>query len=153
MLVASSRLIYALSSSAMLPTWLATLHHKHASPARALWMICAISCLAPWFGRSALVWLINAGSLGVIVAYAIVALAFLALRRREPDLPRPFRVPCGTACGWIAFVAACAIGTLYLPWSPAALVWPQEWSICGLWALGGAVLYLSTFRAVEPETI
>ena len=153
MLVASSRLIYALASSAMLPAWLATLHHKHASPARALWMICAISCLAPWFGRSSLVWLINAGSFGVIVAYAIVALAFLALRRREPDLVRPFRVPYGTACGWIAFVAACAIGTLYLPWSPAALVWPQEWSICGLWALGGAVLYLSTFRAVEPETL
>ena len=153
MLVASSRLIYALASSAMLPAWLAVLHDRHASPARALWLICGISCAAPWFGRSALLWLINAGSLGVIVAYAIVALAFLALRHREPDLPRPYRVPFGAACGWTALAAACAIASLYLPWSPAALAWPQEWLICGLWALGGAVMYLSTLRVTEPRSL
>ncbi len=152
MLVASSRLVYALATSGMLPSWLAVLHDKHASPARALWLICALSCAAPWFGRSALVWLINAGSLGVIVAYAIVAAAFLALRRREPHLPRPFRVPFGAVCGWTALAAACTIGSLYLPWSPAALAWPEEWSICALWALGGAVMYLSTFRGREPRS-
>ena len=31
---------------------------------------------------------------------------------------------------------------LYLPPSPAALVWPQEWAIAGGWAIAGAVLYL-----------
>ena len=143
-LLAASRLIYALASSRMLPSSLATLDDKHASPARALWLICAISCVAPWFGRSALVWLVNAGSVGVIVAYAVVALAFIVLRRQQPDLERPYRVPFGPVCGWLAFAFACAIATLYLPWSPAALLWPQEWMICGLWALGGAVMYLRT---------
>ncbi|MCZ6893741.1 MAG: APC family permease [Gammaproteobacteria bacterium] len=143
-LLAASRLIYALASSRMLPSWLARLDDKHASPARALWLICAISCVAPWFGRSALVWLVNAGSVGVIIAYAVVALAFIVLRRQQPDLERPYRVPFGPVCGWLAFAFACAIATLYLPWSPAALLWPQEWMICGLWALGGAVMYLRT---------
>lgn len=142
-LVGASRLTYALAEHRMLPAGLGRLDPRHGTPARALWAICALSSAAPWFGRPALVWLVNAGSLGVIVAYAVVALAFIALRRREPGLPRPYRVPGGETCGWIAFALALAIGALYLPWSPAALVWPQEWLICGGWALGGAALYLA----------
>lgn len=153
MLVASSRLLYALASSDMFPAWFATLHNDHGSPARALWLICGVSCLAPWFGRPILVWLLNAGSLGVVIAYAVVALAFLALRRNEPDLQRPYRVPYGRVCGATAFVIACTIGSLYLPWSPVALAWPEEWLICGVWSLCGAVMYLSCTKKMELKSI
>ncbi|MEQ8230089.1 MAG: APC family permease [Gammaproteobacteria bacterium] len=139
-LVGASRLVYALAHSGQLPAWLAG-GPAHAAPARALWLICAVSCLAPWFGRPALVWLVDAGSVGVIVAYAVVALAFLVLRRREPGLVRPYRVPCGEIVAGAALILALAIGALYLPWSPSALVWPQEWAICGAWGVAGAVLY------------
>jgi amino acid transporter len=141
LLVGSSRLVYALAKDEMLPAGLSTLHPRHATPTRALWSICAVSCIAPWFGRPALVWLVDAGSLGVVVAYAIVALSFLALRRKEPALPRPYRVPGGTVIGWLAFVMAFAIGLLYLPGSPAALIWPQEWAICLGWIGIGGLLY------------
>jgi len=152
MLVASSRLIYALASSCMFPAWFATLHKKHGSPARALWLICAVSCIAPWFGRPVLMWLLNAGSLGVVIAYATVALAFLALRRNEPDLQRPYRVPYGKVCGATAFVVACTIGSLYLPWSPVALAWPEEWLICGVWSLCGVAVYLSRTKTMEMKS-
>ena len=32
-------------------------------------------------------------SVGTLVAFAVVSLAVIILRRREPDLPRPFKVP------------------------------------------------------------
>ncbi len=140
-LVGSSRLVYALAEDAMLPTRFAVLHKRYATPSIVLWCICAVSCLAPWFGRPALVWLIDAGSLGVIIAYAIVALAFLVLRKKEPSLPRPYRVRFGTAVGVLAFVLALGIIGLYLPGSPGALIWPQEWVICGVWVAIGLVLY------------
>ena len=140
-LVGASRLLYVLGTSGQLPAWIAGGQAHHA-PARALWTICAVSCLAPWFGRPALVWLVDAGSLGVIVAYAVVALAFLTLRRREPQLARPYRVRHGELVGAAALVMALAIGALYLPWSPSALVWPQEWLICGGWAALGGLLFL-----------
>ncbi|MEQ8660600.1 MAG: amino acid permease, partial [Gammaproteobacteria bacterium] len=144
-LVGASRLMYALAQSGQLPAWIGG-GGAHGAPARALWLICAVSCLAPWFGRPALVWLVDAGSVGVIVAYAVVALAFLVLRHREPHLARPYRVPAGGIVGGSALVMALAIGALYLPWSPSALVWPQEWLICGAWAGAGVALYASRRR-------
>ncbi|MGR8921849.1 MAG: amino acid permease, partial [Gammaproteobacteria bacterium] len=145
-LVGSSRLVYALARDGQLPAWLAGGAADAHVPVRALCAVSALSVLAPWFGRPMLVWLINAGSLGVIVAYACVALAFLGLRRREPDMPRPYRVPAGEWVGGSAFVLALAIAALYLPFSPSALRWPQEWLIVVVWAAIGAALTLSVRR-------
>ncbi len=147
-LVGASRLTYALAADGQLPRWLADDAPTARAPVRALWAICALSALAPWFGRPALVWLVDAGSLGVVIAYAVVALAFLVLRRRDPALARPYRVPCGPLVGGAAFVLALALVTLYLPFSPSALVWPQEWAICGAWlVLGGSLFGLARRQA------
>jgi amino acid transporter len=71
----------------------------------------------------------------------MVAWSFLALRRREPDMPRPFRVRRGTATGITALVLSIALLFVYLPGSPAALIWPYEWLICLGWAVLGVGFY------------
>jgi len=38
-------------------------------------------------------------------------------------------------------VLSLAIATLYMPGSPAALVWPYEWVIVGGWILLGAFMH------------
>lgn len=140
-LVGASRLTYVLAAAGLLPAWLAPRDRGASNLAPALWAICAVSCLAPWFGRPALVWLVDAGSLGVIVAYALVALAFVRLRQREPAMPRPYRVTGGVTCGWLAFGLSLLLAALYLPPSPGALIWPQEWLLCGVWTVAGIILY------------
>ena len=140
-LLGSSRLIYALADAGMLPAPLARLHPRYGTPYVALISIGALSCVAPWFGRPILVWLINAGSFGVVVAYIMVAWSFLVLRTREPELARPFRLRHGRACAGLALALSVALLCLYLPGSPAGLSWPQEWLICLAWVVGGACLY------------
>jgi amino acid transporter len=142
-LLGSSRLVYALASSGMLPAILARLHPRYGTPHVALLAIGAVVCLAPWFGRPILVWLINAGSFGVIIAYMMVAASFLVLRRREPDMPRPYRVRHGGLVGGAALGLSGALMLLYLPGGPAGLAWPHEWIICLAWAAAGGVLYFS----------
>lgn len=66
----------------------------------------------------------NAGGLGIITAYMMVALSFLVLRRKEPDMPRPYRVKNGQLVGTVALILSFGVAMLYLPWSPAALAWP-----------------------------
>lgn len=143
-LIGGSRAIYAMAKSGQLPSAFARLHPKFNTPHNAILLIGALSVVAPLFGRPAMVWLVDAGGLGIVVAYAFVALSFLVLRVREPDLERPYAVRYWRFTGVTALVLSVAIAALYLPFSPAALVWPYEWAIVGAWALLGGVLLLSS---------
>ena len=42
---------------------------------------------------------------------------------------RPYQAPGGSFTGYLALVLSVAIGALYFPGSPSALIWPQEWAI------------------------
>ena len=140
-LVGGSRAIYALAHAGLLPAFLGRLHPKFNTPRNAVLMIGALAVLAPFFGRQTLVWLVDAGGLGIVIAYAMVAVSFLILRSREPELERPYKVPAGPLVGWLALVLSVLLGLLYLPGSPAALAWPEEWAIVIVWVLLGGIFY------------
>lgn len=138
--VGGSRAIYALAHSGMLPAWLARLHPTHRTPVNAILMMGILSAIAPFFGRPALVWLVVAGGLGIVIAYLFVALSFMVLRRREPEMERPFRVRRGKLVGALAVLLSLGMIALYLPGSPSALS-AVEWGIFAGWMLLGLALY------------
>lgn len=140
-MIGASRLVYAMGESGMLPRWFGRLHPKYRSPANAVLFIGALSVLAPLFGQQMLVWLVDAGGLSIVIAFFLVALAFLVLRKREPEMERPFRVGSGKAVGISAAVLSLGLAVLFLPGMPSALIWPYEWVLVGLWwVLGGFLL-------------
>ena len=141
LIVGASRALYAMAKAGMLPAALAKVHPRYHTPKNAILLIGALSVISPFFGRPALVWLVNAGGLGIVLAYAFVALSFLALRKNEPELERPYQAPGGSFTGYLALILSVAIGALYFPGSPSALVWPQEWSIIVFWIILGALLF------------
>ncbi len=140
-ILGGSRAIYALANSGLLPKFLGQLHPKYHTPTNAIVLLGVLSALGPFFGRPALVWVVNAGSLGIVIAYVMVTWSFLVLRNREPSLDRPYKVPFGQFIGSLALVLAIAMTLLYLPGSPAALLWPQEWGIIIAWIILGGFLY------------
>ena len=139
-IVGGSRAIYAMAKSGMLPGALARLHPKYNTPRNAILLIGVLSCIAPLFGRPALVWLVDAGGLAIVVAYALVALSFLVLRKREPEMARPYKIAQGKSIGFLALILSLGLIMLYLPGSPAALIWPYEWAIILGWCCLGVVL-------------
>lgn len=141
-MIGASRLMYAMARSGMLPGWFARVHPRFRTPANAVLFIGGLSTLAPLFGEQMLTWLVDAGSLNIVVAYLLVACTFLALRRREPEMERPFRVRYGMRVGWLAAALSLGMAVLFLPGMPSALIWPEEWIIVGLWWIGGAALLL-----------
>ncbi len=140
-IVGASRVMFSMAESGMLPAPLARLHPRTHVPVTAILLLGAVSAIAPLFGRSLLIWLIDAGSFGVVVAYAFVAASFLVLRHREPDMDRPYRAGRSDIAGWLALVSAIAVACLFLPWSPSSLIWPYEWVIVGGWIALGIVLF------------
>ncbi|GKW48011.1 APC family permease [Halomonas sp. NCCP-2165] len=138
--VGGSRAIYALAHSGMLPAFLAKLHPKHRTPTNAILLMGLLSCIAPFFGRPALVWLVVAGGLGIVIAYLFVSLSFVVLRLKEPGMARPFKVRHGMAVGVVAVLLSLGLIALYLPGSPSALA-PVEWTLFLGWMGLGLVLY------------
>jgi amino acid transporter len=140
-LVGGSRAVYAMARHGMLPRWLGRLHPKFGTPANAILAIGLLSIAAPFGGRVLLVWIVDAGSFAVVIAYILVAVSFLLLRRNQPDMDRPFRLRHGETIGWLALAGSLGLLLLYLPGSPSALLWPTEWGLVGLWYLLGILLF------------
>jgi APA family basic amino acid/polyamine antiporter len=151
LIVGASRAIYAMAKDGMLPHFLGEIHPRYHTPMNAILLIGLLSVISPFFGRPALVWLVNAGGLGIVVAYAFVALSFIALRKNEPELARPYTAPGGIATGYLALVLSIGIGTLYFPGSPSALVWPHEWGIIFFWIILGALLFGLSRLNPQPQ--
>lgn len=141
-IIGGSRLMYALAKSGFLPKQFGVLHPRYHTPWLAVIAIGALSCLTPFFGRAILVWFINAGSLGTVVAYIFVPIAFLVLRKREPELLRPFKLQYGEWVGALAILLGVGILVLFFPPFDSALGRP-EWIIVGLWSSVGVVLYFN----------
>ncbi|MFQ5562840.1 MAG: APC family permease [Parvularculaceae bacterium] len=141
-LIGGSRALFAMARAQQLPAFLAVVHPRFGTPWAAIALVGGVSAFAPLLGRNALVWIVNAGGFGITIAYAFVAAAFVALRRREPDLARPYRAPGGVYAGAAAFILAAGIFALYLPWSPSALAWPAEWGLIAGWGALGFFFWL-----------
>lgn len=148
-IIGGSRAIYAMAKAGLLPAPLGRLHEEYRTPKNAILLIGVLSMVAPFFGRPVLVWLVDAGGLGIVIAYGFVALSFLVLRYKEPNLERPFKVRYGKAIGMSAMLLSIGLIALYLPGSPAALIWPQEWAIVMAWAILGLVLFLWVRKPIQ----
>lgn len=125
-LYGAARCIYSLARAHMLPSFLADLHPKYKTPYKAVifcGVICTFSCL---LGKGALGWLVNASSFGVVIMYCMVALSFVFLRKRFPDMERPYKIKRAGVVGVMALLCSAFFAYLYLPGGPSALV-GVEW--------------------------
>ncbi|MDJ0348613.1 APC family permease [Cryobacterium sp. PH29-G1] len=153
LLLGASRLMFSMARSGMLPGWFGKLHPKFRTPTNALYFIGALSFLAPFFGTQMLGWLVDSGAPSIVIAYILVAIAFVMLRRREPKMDRPLRIGGKGNGGIVIGVAAAALClallSLYLPGMPAALS-VEPWLLFGLWWVGGVFFYLRIPGGIAP---
>lgn len=139
--IGGSRALYSMAESNMLPAFLAKMHPKYKTPCNAVLLVGAVSAIAPLFGKKMLGWLVDAGGLTIVIAYLIVSISFLVLRKKEPNMARPYKVKHGKFVGVMACILSGVITLLYLPGAPAALIWPYEWGIVIFWSVLGAIFY------------
>ena len=141
-LLGGSRAMYSMAESYMIPKFFAKLHPKHKTPVNALILIGILTMLAPFAGRKMLVWISDAGNFGCCFAYCMVALSFMILRKKEPDMPRPYKVPCYKFFGTMAVIMSGFMVAMYcIPGSGGNLIL-QEWLMVLGWSALGVVFYV-----------
>ncbi|MCC2255857.1 APC family permease [Ruminococcus sp. CLA-AA-H200] len=155
--IGATRLLYSMARVGMLPKVFAKLHPKYKTPYIATYVVGITTFIAPFFGYQALQWLSNAGGWAINFGLGMAALSFLVLRFKEPDMERPYRVPCGKLIGLLAVIMSFTLIIICFPGvSSFSLVWPYEAVIVIGWLLIGIILFIFTnrtgsFREVNPK--
>ncbi len=137
-----SRLAYSLATNRQIPSKLGRLHPTRSTP----WVVIAIAAAlsAALLVPGDLETLVGIYAFGALLAFLLAHLAIVRLRFREPDRPRPYRIPFNVRVGGGelplpavagALVAAALLGTLLVFHAGARYV--------GLgWTLAGLALYV-----------
>ena len=132
-IIGYSRQIFALSRSGYLPSFLGLVNARFQTPHWALLTGGLIGCLALSLGTTDQVIILAA--LGAVVMYIISMAALFVLRKKEPNLERPFIVPAYPYFPFIALVLSvvCLI----------AIVWYNL--VLSLWFFAGLLILMGIF--------
>jgi APA family basic amino acid/polyamine antiporter len=131
-MLAQPRIFMSMSQDGLLPPWAGRIHARFRTPHLATLITGAIVALAAGFTPIAV--LGQLVSIGTLFAFVIVSLGVLVLRRREPNLPRPFRTP------WVPVVPiASALVSLALMASLPGSTWLR---LIAWMALGVALYFV-----------
>lgn len=116
---AYSRQLFALSRAGYLPRVLSITSSRKA-PFLALIVPGLIGFALTFTGQGAV--LLNMAVFGAALSYVLMMASHVVLRRREPDMPRPYRTPGGAiTTGFALVVAALAVVATFLVDTVAAL--------------------------------
>ncbi|HEY8582105.1 MAG TPA: amino acid permease [Capillimicrobium sp.] len=127
LILGQSRVAFAMARDRLLPRTLAVTHERFGTPHRITYIAMGfIGLLAAFVPLSTLAELV---SIGTLFAFALVSIAVVLLRIREPERERPFRTPL------LPVVAGLAIaGCLYLAIDLPGATWVRflVWMALGL---------------------
>lgn len=146
---ATSRIMLAMGRKGQLPKKFTEIDSKSGAPKVANLLMACLTVAGPFLGEKMLVPLTNVSALAFIFSCTMASFACLRMRRTEPDLPRPYKVPggkLGIGAGCVA--GSIIIALMVIPASPAALS-PVEWLIVAGWLAIGFVLRVITKKTVQ----
>lgn len=136
-LIGGSRALESMASSYMIPHVFCKKHKKYQTPYLSLILIGILSIISLFFGRQMLIWISNCASFACCLTYCIVSLSFLKLRKKEPELARPYKVKNYYLVGIMATVLSGFLCMMYLIPGTVCSMIDQELIITFLWTIIG----------------
>lgn len=151
--IAAARLILGMGRARQLPEFFSKIHLKYGTPIGGN-VICAIATLAgPFIGIGLIDPLTVIGSTAFVVGWFFTAISCARLRKTEPNMYRPFKMPGGAPLAYIAaIISAILIVITLIPGSPGYMGNVGIAYLIG-WIILGIILYSasSKYRNSVPE--
>ncbi|MFS0647116.1 APC family permease [Siminovitchia sp. 179-K 8D1 HS] len=121
-LLAGSRLIFSFSQSGFLPKAFSKRHPKYKTPTGALLFMTVITVVGILLGSGVLLPFIIMGGISFLIAWFCMALASVMLRKSQPTLNRPYKIPGGTKTAYIAtFFSGLFLLLMIIPGTPISM--------------------------------
>ncbi|HUJ04445.1 MAG TPA: amino acid permease [Rhizomicrobium sp.] len=140
LILGQSRIFYAMAKDGMIPPLFSAVHPKFRTPWLGTLVTGVFAALLA--GILPLDILGELVSIGTLLAFVVVCIGIMVLRRTRPNAPRPFRTP----LVWIVAplgIAMCAFMMVYLPM--------DTWLRLVIWTIIGIVIYaLYSRRHAKP---
>jgi basic amino acid/polyamine antiporter, APA family len=90
-MMGASRLAYFMGQKQQLPSVFGSLSKKSHVPVNSILMFSAFAVILVGTGK--VEWLADLYAFGAVLAYTLAHISIIALRIKEPNLPRPFKIP------------------------------------------------------------
>jgi ethanolamine permease len=115
-ILASSRQVFAMARSSYLPRFLSGVNHQFKTPHWAIIAGGIVSFIALYTGTTAQIILISV--MGAVLMYMMSMISLFVLRKKEPDLERPFASPFYPYFPAIALLLSmvCLFAIIYYNW-------------------------------------
>jgi APA family basic amino acid/polyamine antiporter len=134
-LLGQTRIFYTMSRDGLLPPVFATVHPRFRTPHLSTTLIAVIVAFVAGFTPISM--LAQLVSIGTLLAFVLVSIGVIILRRTAPDVPRPFRTP-GVPWVPIAGAVICLAQMVGLPLA--------TWERLLIWLVIGLVAYFAYGR-------
>ncbi|MBB5065538.1 amino acid permease [Granulicella mallensis] len=133
MMLGQTRVLYAMANDGLLPKkFFAEVHPRFRTPFKNTFLVGTIAgvvgALTPIDDIGKMV------NIGTLLAFVIVCISIIVLRRTDPDKARPFRTP------WVPFIPA--LGVLFNGYMMIKLGW-VNWARLVIWLAIGLVVYFT----------
>jgi len=132
MMLAQPRIFLAMSKDGLLPAWAGRVHQRFRTPHISTLVTGVVVAFAA--GLTPIGTLGSLVSIGTLMAFVIVSIGIIVLRRTRPDLQRPFRMP------WVPVLPllSAAVSLTLMLGLPRA-----TWERLIIWMVIGIAVYLA----------
>jgi len=144
--MATSRLLFSMGRARVIPSFFAEIHPKYKTPHKSILFVLAISLIAPWFGRPAIIWIVDMCAVGTAIGYLYTCLAPYVLHKSNPGLEGGSKVKFMSILG--ALFSIVFLVLLLVPGSPAILGMPS-WIALAAWVAMGLAFYATMAKEYQ----
>ncbi|MGN0404352.1 MAG: amino acid permease [Bariatricus sp.] len=145
-MMASSQILMAMARVSIVPFAFSKQHKKTGTPINALKVSLVASIIGPFLGSGLIGSLTTFSAAGYVVSWMITAFCLVKLRRSEPELKRPYRIPGGAPTAWFAGISMAALLVLLIIPGQPVFMGTTAVGLFFAWMLVGVVLYILDYR-------